>query len=131
MKTHKNLLNHLIYLAFGTLFFSNIACFDAFMTPADDPSPRLAPPRIAVLSSICYGEGEMLTVYNPFVNDLNYYDTKAYRVQWVNNGALQFEGATTPCVCGSTFKVVVTRLEDNVSSSLFYTTVNCKGPVDR
>ena len=45
--------------------------------------------------------------------------------------ATQFEGATTPCVCGKTYRVVVTRLEDDISASVIYTTIDCAGPVDK
>lgn len=131
MKASKYVLTHLIYLAFGALVLSTAGCYDMYMTPDDGPAPRLKAPSIAILVAPCYKEGEALTVYNPYNKDLNFYDTDEYRVQWLVRGVLQFEGANTPCTCGTTYRVIVTRLDDNVSTSLIYTTRDCATPVDR
>jgi hypothetical protein len=131
MKASKYVLAPIIYLFFGAFLLTTPACYDMFMTPADDPSPRVIAPKVAILAAPCYREGEALTVYNPNNPDLNFYDTEAYRVQWLERGVVQFEGATTPCVCGKTYRVVVTRLEDDISASVIYTTIDCAGPVDK
>ena len=125
MKAYTYLLKHLMYLFFGVLFFSTAGCYDIFMTPDEDLSPRAAAPKIAVLAAPCFREGEALTVYNPYDADLNYYASKAYRVEWLEKGILQFEGANTPCICGKTLRVVVTRLEDNATVSMSYRVREC------
>lgn len=130
MKASRYVLAYLIYLFLGTLILSTVGCYDLFMTPADDPAPQKVLPGIAILAAPCYREGEALTVYNPRSKDLNFYDSEEYRVQWLVRGVVQFEGANTPCVCGTTYRVVVTRREDNFSASLIYKTKDCATPVD-
>lgn len=126
MKARINVFANLIYLIFGVLFLSTAGCYDTFMTPADDPSPRVVAPKIAILSAPCFREGEALTVYNPYEADLNYFASDAYRVEWLERGVVRYVGPNTPCVCGKTLRVVVTRLEDNVSVGMNYTTIGCK-----
>lgn len=132
MKAASYLLNRFSYLFFGALIVGAVGCYDIYLTPADPPEYTVDKVRIAVLSAPCFREGEALTVYNPYDPDLNYYASAAYRVQWwdLGRGVVQFEGISTPCVCGTTYRVVVTRLEDHASAGTTYTAIDCAAPDD-
>lgn len=125
MKASTYLLKPLVYLFFGVLLVSAAGCYDIFMTPDEDLTPRVAAPKIAILAAPCFREGEALTVYNPYDPDLNYYASEHFRVQWLERGVVLYEGANTPCVCGKTLRVVVMRLKDNATVSMSYTTRAC------
>lgn len=127
MKASTYLLKRLIYLFFGVLFLSTAGCYDMFMTADEELTPRVAVPKIAILAAPCFREGEALTVYNPYDPDLNYYASEHFQVKWLERGAVLYEGANTPCVCGKTLRVVVTRLKDNATVSMSYTTRECAG----
>lgn len=125
MKASTYLLKRLFYLFFGVLFLSTAGCYDMFMTADEELTPRVAVPKIAILAAPCFREGEALTVYNPYDPDLNYYASEHFQVKWLERGAVLYEGANTPCVCGKTLRVVVTRLKDNATVSMSYTTREC------
>lgn len=125
MKASTYLLKRLIYLFFGVLFVSAAGCYDMFMSADEELTPRVAVPKIAILAAPCFREGEALTVYNPYDPDLNYYASEHFQVKWLERGAVLYEGANTPCVCGKTLRVVVTRLKDNATASMSYETREC------
>lgn len=70
-------------------------------------SDDIQPLPLDFIVAPCYKFGKVITVYNPDVLDLDYYDEERYTITWFRNGIAIASGYETQCLCGGNVLVKV------------------------
>ncbi len=83
------------------------------------------PLLIAIQSDVCCREGESLTVYEPNNNDFQIFDEDNYSVEWKVGNVIVASGSRIECVCGNSYKVVVTDLATGETAQAKHTPIEC------
>lgn len=105
--------------------------YDALASPQEleaqmNAAKRITPFEIAIRSSFCYAGGESLTVYNPQSNNIGYYQSPAFHVEWFRDGILVEKGITIGCACDFEYVAKVIHLASGRTAMLKYRAVPCE-----